>query len=355
LTANTPPLGQARENVVCLFTSRAYYPLAYVLASQIAADAARTYDVVVFADGADLPAPLGASVRRFEFADKIPSTAPSSERMPRIAYYRLFMAESLGASYRRAVYLDSDITLNSSLNPLFSLDMRGHPVAAVQDCGFVKRSDPARAQARDEYLRGVGIDPKGFYFNAGFLLADLADWARLGISERAVSLLNEFGERLFGMDQDTLNAVFAGAALELSPRWNFQAPYMGCGLESVLDPVVFHHLEKLRPWHDIAYPPDAHSDTYKRFLAASPFPDFIANARERWHYTYALKWRTRRALGFLPSVRKRIEAEKRKAAGRHNLALAEIAAKLASGAYADIGAADAPGLADKTRALMIGP
>ena len=96
-------------------------------------------------------------------------------------------------------------------------------------------------------------------------------------------------------------------------------------------------------------------DRYKRVLAASPFPGFIAKARERWHYTYALKWRTRRALGFLPSVRKRIEAEKRKAAGRHKLALVEISSKLASAAYADIGAVDGRGLAEKTRALMVGP
>ncbi len=339
------------SNVVCLFSSRAYYPLAWVLASRLAADAARAYDIVIYTEATDLPAPDGVSLREFPLARAVPAAAPATDRMPRLAYYRLFMAEALPAQYRRAIYLDSDITLQGSLNPLFALNLDGRAIAAVRDCGFVKRADPIRARQRDDYLRAIGVDPDGFYFNNGALVCDLDAWRTMGVAAKAAAFLEKFGARNTGADQDAANAIFAGAALELSPRWNFQAPYFGFGLETILDPVVFHHLEKLRPWHDVAYAPDEHSLTYQRALAGSPFSGFIRDSRKSWHYSHALKWRARRALRFLPPVGKRFAIERRKAAIRGTLALNEIGARLAAGAYADIDAARSSRLAGEIRGL----
>jgi len=341
-----------RQNVVCLFTSREYYPLAYVLASRLAASPARTYDIIIFTEATDLPAPPGVSLQEFPLADAVPATAASSARIPRLAYYRLFMAEALPERYKRAVYLDGDITLKGDLEALFAIDLKGHPLAGVADCGFVKRRDTVAQAKWVEYLRSIHIDPERLYINAGVLLADLAAWRRMAVSTKASDYLREVGGRLTGMDQDTLNFVFSGDVLELSPRWNFQALYFGCGLEEALHPVVYHHLDTVKPWHDLIYPTNEFSAEYAAMFANSPWPDFVRNAREPWHRKRALKWRARRAFRFLPSVAKRFKAEDAKRRDWRALALPNIAAKLANGAYGDINPAESARLAASVEALM---
>jgi len=343
-----------RRNVVCLFADGAYYPLAYVLARRLAEDPARSYDILIYTDAEGLPAPEGVASLVFPLARAIPGAAPSSERITQAAYYRIFMGDILPEAYERAVYLDCDIALKGSLEPLFAVVLKGHPVAAVADCGFVKRRDPARQAAWDAYLRSVRIDPAGLYFNSGVLLADLAEWRRLGVSNKARDYLRDVGDRLTGMDQDTLNFVFGGDVLELSPRWNFQALYFGFGLEEALRPVVYHHLDNIKPWHDLVYPRNEHSAEFAAMFANSPWPDFSKASRKSWHRTRAWKWRARRAFRFLPSVARRFAAEDAKRREWGAMALPNIAARLERRAYGDIDETESARLAQAARALMGG-
>ncbi len=86
-------------------------------------------------------------------------------RLPHIsdaAFFRLMMQH---LPVDRALYLDSDMVVTQSLHDLFNLDMRGYPVAAVQDSFF----------ARTEWNHPTGLHTTP-YFNSGMLLADLAQW-----------------------------------------------------------------------------------------------------------------------------------------------------------------------------------
>jgi len=344
-----------RRNVVCLFADQAYYPLAYVLARRLAASPARSYDIIIYTDAEGRPSPDGVSTQVFPLARAIPQEAPWSQRITQAAYYRIFMGDILPEAYERAIYLDCDIALKGSLEPLFSLDMKGHPVGAIAECGFVKRRDPARQAAWDAYLRTVHIDPDLLYFNSGVLLADLAAWRRMAVSTKASDYLRDVGGRLTGMDQDTLNFVFGGNVLELSPRWNFQALYFGFGLEETLKPIIYHHLDNIKPWHDLVYPANEHSAEFAAMFADSPWPDFIKASRKSAHRTRALKWQARRAFRFLPSVAKRFAAEDARRREWRSLALPDIADRLAKQAYADIGADESAALAEAVRALMANP
>ncbi len=340
-----------RANVVCLFSSESYYPLAYVLARELARVPARSYDVIIYTDRADRPAPEGVAALAFPYAAEVAKGAPASDRIPHAAYYRLFMADVLPAQYRRAVYLDCDITVTPQFERLFSIDLNGNAIAAVADCGHVHFRSPEQKAARQAYLKSIHIDPARVYFNAGVQVADLDQWRRLNVSSRTMAFLREHRDIVTGMDQDALNYTLGDAALELSPKWNFQALYFDFGLEEIFEPAVYHHLDMIKPWHDLVYKPNAHSDAYARMFAESPYPDFIRRAREPRHRKYAVKWAIRRGLRVLPPVKRRFDFERAKLETRRDLVLGEVAAKLAANAYADIDAAESVRLAGRVRAL----
>ncbi len=341
-----------RRNVVCLFADGGYYPPAYVLARALAANPSRSYDVVIYTDIAGRPEPAGARTLVFPLKKAIPDEAHWSERITRAAYYRIFMADILPEHYERAVYLDCDITVRGDLEDLFAVDLKGHPVGAVTDCGHVKRASQARQNAWDAYLRSIKLDPALAYFNSGVLLADLESWRRLKVSQRASAYLGEVGSRLTGMDQDTLNFVFGAVAMELSPRWNFQSLYFGSGLEETLRPVVYHHLHNIKPWHDLLYPANDHSRFFASGFENSPWPNYIKTARRWRQWRRALKWRARRAFRFLPAARKRFAVEAAKNRDWANQALLTVAQKLERRAYGDIDALESARLAEATRALL---
>ena len=71
------------------------------------------------------------------------------------AFFRLMMQH---LPVDRALYLDSDMVVTQSLHDLFNLDMRGYPVAAVQD-SYLARTDW-------NHPTGLHTTP---YFNSGML------------------------------------------------------------------------------------------------------------------------------------------------------------------------------------------
>ncbi|KAK7054333.1 hypothetical protein VNI00_003527 [Paramarasmius palmivorus] len=103
----------------------------------------------------------------------------------------------------RALYLDADLLVRSSLQPLWSTDMEGKPIAAVLDVG---------------YPLGHGQIHGKAYFNAGVLLLDLAK-IRLDVASLA-DVARAMKDSLF-KDQDALNAHFREWT-KVSLEWNAQ-------------------------------------------------------------------------------------------------------------------------------------
>lgn len=85
------------------------------------------------------------------------------------AFFRLMMQH---LPVDRALYLDSDMVVTQSLHDLFNLDMRGYPIAAVQDSIL----------ARIEWKHPIDLHTTP-YFNSGMLLADLVQWREHNIAE----------------------------------------------------------------------------------------------------------------------------------------------------------------------------
>jgi lipopolysaccharide biosynthesis glycosyltransferase len=190
-------------------------------------------------------------------------------------YDRLFLADLLPVSVERAIYLDADITLNGGLDDLFSMDMRGMPLAAAPDNESGRAIELSVRDLPDDFR----------YFNAGVFLADLAMWRRERIADQMVSFARSTTAPLILMDQSLINIVLQRRILPLDRALN---TYDIRQFEDVSDPIVIHHCGRWKPWRA---PWSAFHDLYRFHRSQTPWPlqDSIS-ARQRFK-----DWRRRMA------------------------------------------------------------
>ena len=92
--------------------------------------------------------------------------------------------------------MDCDMVVTGSLDDLFTMDLKGYPVAAVRDYG-----------GRVFYHREI--------FNAGFLVIDNAYWRQEQMSRHLIEMTNEWHDKVDQADQSILNMVFENNWYEL--------------------------------------------------------------------------------------------------------------------------------------------
>ncbi|WP_294389623.1 glycosyltransferase [uncultured Sphingomonas sp.] len=109
----------------------------------------------------------------------------------------------------RLLMLDSDMIVNSTLEPLFEMDLQGHPIAAVKDM----------LVEHELHVRGRKWDDN--HFNTGLLLVDVDLWNRDALGDRAMIWLADQPSKPEWPDQDALNHVVGPDWLRLDRRWNF--------------------------------------------------------------------------------------------------------------------------------------
>lgn len=135
---------------------------------------------------------------------------------------RLHIAEHLTG---RVLYIDGDTHIVGDVTPLFSLNLNGHPIAAVRDYQTAKWSaknvteSPNRAKRIKEIQELIHDTDISNYFNAGVLLID-TDAIR---SERdtfnAMQDITLASSYPMG-DQDHLNKLFKNRVLLINPAYN---------------------------------------------------------------------------------------------------------------------------------------
>jgi lipopolysaccharide biosynthesis glycosyltransferase len=215
------------------------------------------------------------------------------------SWYRVLIPELL-TGLDRALYLDCDLIVTDSLEPLQRPDLSGHLLAAVTNPPFT----PEWARRHTAALGMTGTDD---YFNCGVLLMNLdglraGNWTRRIIeygmehvdharsqevdessTEQAFNYGLNHPERLLFPDQDAMNAVLWKHRLKLHPRWNYQLLFKRVGFrtEELTDEVVtearakpaIRHFEgpgHSKPWHSEADPADA--DVYWAHRNQTPWP-----------------------------------------------------------------------------------
>jgi lipopolysaccharide biosynthesis glycosyltransferase len=171
-------------------------------------------------------------------------------------YERLLAPDALPDTIERAIYLDGDLLVRDAVDLLWTTDLGGSIIGAVQDAVIPWVSSPLGLSR----YRQLGCRPEDPYFNAGVLVVDLDAWRRQQIGPKALEYLQHYERSINLADQDALNAVLHDRWKPLEDRWNVVGGLAGRrhlepkGIESsrmaaaVQDPAIIHFSGYLKPW-----------------------------------------------------------------------------------------------------------
>ncbi|HWT60069.1 MAG TPA: glycosyltransferase family 8 protein [Rhizobium sp.] len=199
---------------------------------------------------------------------------------------RLYMDLQIPENVKRLLYLDADVLAVAPVDELFTRDLRGKALAAVDD--YVM-AFPEKAGARQ---RKIGMGDGGRYFNAGVLLFDWSVCRAKGRFARTREIFEQRSHLFENNDQDALNVSFDGDWLVLDPRWNTQTGL----LPFVARPAILHFTGRKKPWQ--ATVPWVHRRMARRYaedLGNTPWASFCRQPSI-----------TGRVAGFLSHVGKQI-------------------------------------------------
>jgi lipopolysaccharide biosynthesis glycosyltransferase len=180
------------------------------------------------------------------------------------AYARLKIPELL-PGLDRVIYLDSDLVVHADLTPLWSADLQGRLVGAVQDSGI----PVVGARYGIESFEALGLNAGSPYFNSGVLVIDLAAWRAHDIPKQVFTYLTTYADRLNTCDQEGLNAVLCGRWAPLDFRWNVTTEFFEVenriprgplydSFHRAVDaahtgvsasPRIVHYTSPRKPWH----------------------------------------------------------------------------------------------------------
>ncbi len=127
------------------------------------------------------------------------------------SYYRFIIAD-IKHSLDKAIYLDCDTVVTSSLSDLWNIDLGDNYCGVVQDMNAV-------ASHEDE--ERLNIDAE---FNAGVLLINVKKWKDENISQKLFESVKKLSDEniLLWMDQDGLNYTFDRQVVWINPKYNYQ-------------------------------------------------------------------------------------------------------------------------------------
>jgi lipopolysaccharide biosynthesis glycosyltransferase len=215
----------------------------------------------------------GAGVRFHLVGEEQLGGLPRVDRFGPIVWARVLLPDLLPDA-RRAIYLDCDTLVLSSLQALWSVDLDGCALGAVANV-----VEPASR----EHVRSLGLRYPGGFFNSGVLVLDLERMRQEGKTKEMVGFVRAHAESLVWPDQDALNVVFSRRWCPLPPKWNAQnslwswpgwaAEVFGPQelAEAMRDPAVRHFEgpSVAKPWHYLC--PVPHRELYRRMLFQTPW------------------------------------------------------------------------------------
>jgi lipopolysaccharide biosynthesis glycosyltransferase len=138
-----------------------------------------------------------------EFARGLPTT----EQWTSAAYARFLIPDFL-PNEGKAIYLDADAVVVSSLDDLWSMNLGDNLVAGVLD-GFMDQGELDSFElTADEYI------------NSGVLVMNLDVWRRENIADKMFEEARR-SKKITFPDQTVLNSVARGRVLLLGREWNF--------------------------------------------------------------------------------------------------------------------------------------
>ena len=129
------------------------------------------------------------------------------------ALLKFFLPEIL-SSIDKVLYIDSDVLVQDSLEPLYETNIQNYYAAVVRDTLSVLNRD---------YMDSLGINNQ-YYFNSGVMLLNLQKMREDNISQKLVVFRTQKEQHF--MDQDAFNGVIGHQVQYVSYKYNFLNYYL---------------------------------------------------------------------------------------------------------------------------------
>lgn len=193
---------------------------------------------------------------------------PTIKHITSSAYYRISIPEIFDEQVKKVIYLDCDMIARGDIIELWSYDIQGYHVGAVENLS-------------GHTYKKLGI-PQNEYFNSGMLLINLDLWRRDAIPDKVFAFKRDNSHRISTNDQCALNGVLHKTWKPLPLAWNHQT-----GLyrpdeqiwafdeqevnDAIMDPKIIHYIGWDKPWRKVRFHPLAGEyDRYADQLSYSP-------------------------------------------------------------------------------------
>lgn len=184
---------------------------------------------------------------------------------PMNVYLRLLIPHFLPAELERVIYLDVDMIVESDISRLWHTDIKGMPIAAVQDRCETINSPWGGIRNYQE----LGLDGNLKYFNSGLLIFDLNQWRREEYAKKIIACVEANNKYTGFPDQYGLNVVFAGKWFELDAKWNGFAT----DKEATSIPDLIHFIGR-KPIYQSYEHNEIYRQRFYHYLSLTPWKNF---------------------------------------------------------------------------------
>ena len=167
-----------------------------------------------------------------------------SKHINNLCNYKMHIA-SLFPNIHKAIILEGDMVVLSSLKELYDTNIENTPFAAVKD--------PWCEDIQDRY-----DIPKNYrYCNTGMFLANLDLWRVMNIEEKFKNLISKYNDKLLFPDQDIFNMAFYKDIKYLPQKWNIYVNIKYNHIEEELEAYhngiekfsgIVHYAAPEKPW-----------------------------------------------------------------------------------------------------------
>jgi lipopolysaccharide biosynthesis glycosyltransferase len=162
---------------------------------------------------------------------------------------RLFLGDFAPAMYTQYLYLDADVQIVGSLDPLIDAEVPpGRFMAANDPLTFQVEDNSPQSRGLMSHLSRVGFTRQQArdYFNSGVLRINRAGWDKIGARAWELFSTSKGSEKF--PDQDVLNLVGGGHRIPMSLGWNFPIFMRNSRVEAEIQPRILHFMSNPKPW-----------------------------------------------------------------------------------------------------------
>ncbi|HEY0758370.1 MAG TPA: glycosyltransferase [Acidisarcina sp.] len=211
---------------------------------------------------------------------------------------RLFLNRYVPAQYSQYLYLDGDVHILESIDPLLEIGLPpGHLLAANDPMTFLLADNSWQSRSLSRHLASVGLSREQAlnYFNSGVLRISREGWETTGLDAWRYYQRNGGPSRF--PDQDALNLAAVEKRLPMSLAWNFPIFMRNFRVELDIKPKITHFMSSPKPWHG-SFPPWTSVSCLPYDRALTSYPSLVPysmsmSLRER--ATYHLQQRFKKA------------------------------------------------------------